>query len=461
MAKKKQSPLRGKGGLVAVAVLVVLGIWLFLDFKKPLTDPNAPKAFESVGLHSEQVTRVELKRPSGTLVLAKSGDQWRFEQPGAYAANPESVKTWLRGLLDDTDIRRVEGEADLAKLGLDKPEVELVLKAGGTTRTLQIGKPFKTPNEDKGSLYYAREASSGRLFMLPAGEAEGLRDKKIEDLRDKRLLVLEDEKDVRKVTVRRGAETVELQRQGEEDWKLLQPFAAPAQEDDARTLINRLKNAEAESFVEDRAQDLAKYGLDRPRMTAELATSKGSLTVRFGKALKDGKVYAMPADGSTVTLISKLTWEDLDNQSRLSRLRKRKLTSLDRDKISYFELRGPKGLVRVRKVNNDEWQWAEPKDPKKSKANTEKCRQVVDRLTGDANAHVEEAPKDLVRYGLDKPVITVTFSDGRASSQVLMIGKKTKDGYYAKGEPNAVFEVSKFVFDDLNLKPDEFKDTTK
>jgi hypothetical protein len=479
MAKKKQSPLRGKGGLVAVAVLVVLGIWLFLDFKRPTTDPNAPKAFESVGVRSEDVTRVELKRPSGTLVLAKAGDTWRFEQPGSYAANPESVKTWLRGLLDDTDARKIEGQADLAKLGLDKPEVEMVLKAGGTTRTLQIGKPFKTPSEAKGSLYYAREASSGRLFMLPAGEAEGLRDKKIDDLRDKRLMVLNDEKDVKMVlvqrggtqapvsvagasgTVHRGGETLVVLRQGDDKWKLDQPFEAPAQTDDVSTLINRLKNAEAESFVEDNPRDLAKYGLDQPRLTAQVTTGKGEKSIRFGKAQKDGKVYAMPDGASSVVLVSKFTWEDLDGQSRPAKLRDRQLVSLDRDKINYLELKAPRGTVRVRKVSAQEWQWVDPKDPKKPKANAEKCRQVLDRVTGPATAHVEEAPRDLKRYGLDKPVITVTVGDGHATSQVVMLGSKTKDGYYAKGQPNAVFEVSRFVFEDLSLKPDDFNDPTK
>lgn len=474
--KRKRSPLRGKGGLVAVAVVALLVVWYYLDLQKPVTTPGSPKAFELVGAQSKDITRVELDRPSGKLVLAKAGDGWSFEQPGQYAANPESVKTWLKGLLDDTDATVLEDRSpDLAKYGLDKPQVTLTIQAGGRTRTLQIGKEFKLPSQPKGERFYAREAGSGKLFMLPAGEVEGLRDKKIEDLRDKRLLVLGDEAEVSMITIQRGGqqvpvsvagaagtvhrggETVILAREAEGRWKLMEPFSAPAQADDVSTLINRLKNAEADSFVEDAAPNLAKYGLDRPRMTVQLTTKQGSLGVLFGKAEKDGKVYAARENTNAVMLLSKLGFEDIDTQSRPAKLRERKLTTFDRDAITFFELKNQHGMSRLRKVGKQDWQLADEKDPKKNKANADKAQQVLDRLTGEATAHVEETPKDLARYGLDKPVINVVFSDGKSASQALLIGKKTKDGYYAKGAPNAVFEVSNYVFEDLNLKPADFK----
>lgn len=476
---KKRSPLKGKGGLVALAVMLGLGIWLWMDFQKPVADPNSPKAAESMGFRSDDVQRVEVHRPSGTLVLTKSGGDWRFEQPGSYAANPDNVKNWLRGLLDDAEARKVEEkQPNLAEFGLDKPQVEAIFKTGGGTRTLQIGKEFKTPSEKKGSLYYARDASSGRVFMLPSSEVDALRDKKVDDLRDKRLLVLKDDKDVKSITIQRGGsqtqvstpdvsgtihrggETLVLTRSGEDKWKLDQPIQAPAQADDVSTLISRLKNAEADRFVEDNAKDLAQYGLDKPRLTAELTTGKGMLGLLFGKADKDGKVYAMAQGGRAVTQVSKFTWEDIDSQSKPEKLRDRQLISLDKEKIRTVELHNPKGAIKLRKISDTEWQWMDPTDPKKPKANVEKCKQVVDRAAGQATSFVEEAPKDLTKYGLDRPQVTVIMSDGQGT-QTLTIGKKTKDGYYAKGAPNAVFLVSTFTFDDLNLKHDDFNEAAK
>jgi hypothetical protein len=85
---------------------------------------------------------------------------------------------------------------------------------------------------------------------------------------------------------------------------------------------------------------------------------------------------------------------------------------------------------------------------------------VLDSLTAPASKFIEDSPKDLAKYGLDKPEITVTVNDGHGTSQVVQIGKKTKDGYFAKGSQNAVFEVQAFVYSDFNVTPEAFKDTS-
>jgi hypothetical protein len=457
---RKKSALKGKGGVIAVGILVALGGWLALDLKKPVSDPDAPKVAESVDIRADDVSRVEVKRPGGGFTLAKQGGQWAFEAPGRYAANPETVNSWLKGLLDDAAVsQRVDGGGgDLAKFGLDKPQVELLLTAGGRQRAIQVGKDFRTPGQKQGTLFYARETGAGRMFMLSTAQVDDLKKKKLDDLRDKRLMVLADDRDVQRITVTRAdGSRVELIRKGDDKWALTQPLQAPADSGDAATLLSRIKNAEAESFVADAAADLAQYGLDRPRLTAQLTTGNRTLGIRFGKALKDGKVYAAREGSSEVTLVSKFSYEDLDTQAGPKRLRERALVTLERDAIATVELKNAHGSVRLKKSGADAWVRAEEKDPKKAAANVEKVRQVLDRAVGTANAWVEEAPADLARYGLDRPVITLTVTDSRNKTQSLIVGKQAgPDAYYAKGPANAVFEVAKFVFEDLNLKPADF-----
>jgi hypothetical protein len=316
--------------------------------------------------------------------------------------------------------------------------------------------------ESSTHVYYAREAGSGRVFMLRDTQVTDLKDKKISDLRDKRLVPIADDKQVKSITVDRGGARIEVARAGDEKWNLKQPFAAPAADDEASTLLSRIKGAEADSFVEDAAKDLAKYGLDKPRLVATVVTDKGPAAVRFGKSTSDGKVYAAREGSSEVTLVTKFAFEDIESQARTAKLRERDLVSLERDKISSVELRNTHGSVRLRKAGANDWQFAEPKDPKKPKANPERAQEVVDRITTPATTHVEENPKDLKKYGLDSPAITVMVTDGTASNQVVMIGKKTPSGgYYARGTANAVFEVPSFVFDDLNVKAGAFDPAAK
>jgi len=38
-----------------------------------------------------------------------------------------------------------------------------------------------------------------------------------------------------------------------------------------------------------------------------------------------------------------------------------------------------------------------------------------------------------------------------------MLGKKHGENYYAKGQPDAVFEVQSYWWGDLNVRPESFK----
>lgn len=461
--KKKKGALKGKGGLVMLAVVAGLGVVYFLDQKAPPPrDPDSePPVSEFVHATSKDVRRVEVKRGEGGFALVKSGDQWAFEAPGKFRANSESVDSWLKGLLEDATVSRsLQGKAEsVSSYGLDKPSAELLLTTKrGETRTLQVGKSFSVPGEASGtsSTFYAREAKDGRLFMLTSLQADDVMKKKLEDLRDKRLLVLGEEKDVQKVVLQRSAGTVEVTRRGEDKWDLVQPFQAPADSADVSSLLSQAKSAEAESFADDSAADMAKYGLDQPRLTLKVTDKKGTHTLLFGKATSDGKVYASREGEKEVTLVSKFTFESFDKKP--SDLRDRKLISLEEDKITYLDIKNPNGAMRLQKVGSD-WQFADVTDPKEKKAKTDTVEQILTDLRSSADRHVEEAPADLAKYGLDKPVITVQVNDGRSSTQVLTLGKKTAGGnYYARGNSPAVFEVQSFVYEGLNVKREALKD---
>jgi hypothetical protein len=459
--KKKKNALKGKGGLVMVAAVLLLSVVFFFEQKAPPPrDPEAnPPVSEFAHLRSDDVTRVELKRPSGGFTLVRQGKTWAFEAPGRYRADTEDVNSWLKAALEDATVdRAVEGKAeDLSTYGLDKPAVELVLTGrGGDTRTIQLGKDFKAPGDTGAGVYYAREAKDGRLFMLPSTQVEALRDKKLDDLRDKRLADVGEAKDVQKVTLVRPAGTVELERQGEK-WRMTQPYAAPADRTSVESeLIGQLKSSESESFADNAATDLAKYGLDHPTLTLNVMDKRGTHTVLF--AQKDGKIYSTRQGDQEVVVVSKATFDNLNKQP--AELRDRQLISLQRDKITFVELKNAQGDTRLQKVSGNQWM-VTGADGKQKKAKGDQVDRILDTVVTPASKHVEEAPKDLKKYGLDQPEITVTVNEGTGTSQILTIGKKTKDSYYAKGTPDAVFEVQAYVYSDLNVAPGAFEDTTK
>ena len=458
---KKKNAFKGKGGLIMVGIVLLLTIVFFFEQKAPPPrDPDSnPPVSEYAHLRSEDVTRVELKRPSGGFTLVRQGKNWAFEAPGRYRASTENVNSWLKSVLEDATVdRTIEGKPeDLSTYGLDKPSVELLLTGrGGEPRTLQLGKDFKAPGDTGAGVFYAREAKDGRMFMLSSAQLEALRDKKLDDLRDKRLVEIGEPKDVQKVTLVRPTGSVELERQGEK-WKMTQPYPAPADRTSVESeLIRQLKTSESEMFADNAASDLAKYGLDQPQLTVNVTDKQGTHTVRFAE--KDGKIYSNRQGDGEVVVVSKSTFDNLNKQA--ADLRDRQLISLQRDKITFVELKNSRGVTKLQKVSGNQWM-VTGADGKQKKAKGDQVDRILDTLIAPASKHVEESPKDLKKYGLEQPAITATVNEGTGTSQILTIGTKAKDAYYAKGRPDAVFEVQGYVFSDLNVAPGAFEDTTK
>jgi hypothetical protein len=456
----KKSALKGKGWMVAVAVLAACVALLFWDQKAPPPrDPDSPPPISDYAhVSAGDVTRAEVKRPDGGFTLVKQNGEWTLQAPLQARADTKKVDDWIKGVLDATVTQKVEGKPAESVTGFDKPTVELVLGTRGETRTLQIGK--QPQGTGSTTLYYAREPKDGRIFVLGNFQVDDLKNKKVDDLRDKKLLAVAEEKDVQKISVQRPAGPLEIERKGPEKWELAQPFRAPADKMDVESLISQVRSAEADSFVPN-SGDLAKYGLDQPRLTLQVTDNKGQHRLLFGKLEvgKDGKVFALREGEREVMKVAKSTFDSFDKKP--ADLREKQLVNLESDKIGYVELKNTHGVVKLQKTSGNVWRFVEG-GSNQAKAKADMVQKVIDAVRQPAFKHVEEAPTDLAKYGLDKAQIIVQVSPGTGSTEVFMVGKRTKDGnYYVKGTPSAVFEVLNYVYADLNVKPDAFKDTTK
>src|SRR5207245_8795502 len=122
------------------------------------------------------------------------------------------------------------------------------------------------------------------------------------------------------------------------------------------TLLTSVKSAQADSFVEDAAADPGKYGLVQPRLRVTVTYQGAPHGLLFGKASKDGKVYASREGSTAVVLVSKTTFDDLNKKG--TDLRDRSLTTLDRDKISYLEIQNANGNIKLWKTGENQWQFA-------------------------------------------------------------------------------------------------------
>lgn len=455
VATEKPNPLKGKGGLIAVGAVILLGVVLMFDFKAPESrDPDStPRMTEYLRFRAAELDRVEVKREDGGFTLLRKGRNWTIDQPRNYRANPTSVDNWLKGLLDDAFIsRQVDSKPGaLADYGLDKPAAELVLHHGSETRTLKIGSDFRLPGATApGNSFYALEPADGRLFLITSSQADDVKKKKLDDLRDKRLMEIAEEKNCKSLLIR-GAAVTEVRRVGD-NWELSQPFRAPAEKWDVESLLAMLRTSESDGFAADEAPDLAEFGLDKPQLQLEVEDNTGKHALLLGKENGSGKIFAVRGGEREVFLVPKTTLDNLNKKP--SDLRERRMVTLERDKIRRLEVQNAHGTIRLEKTG-DGWNFATAANAPMKQAKADAAQKLVDAATTPALRHVEEAPTDLARHGLDAPLLTITLSDGVGSSQVLKIGRPKGDPhYYAKGQTNAVYEIQGFVFTDLDVKPE-------
>jgi hypothetical protein len=110
----------------------------------------------------DDATRITITTGSQTLELTRSGKEWNLTKPTSGKPKEDRLSTLLFTLEVMKGSRVVEDKpADLAKYGLDKPEVRVQIELPKGSQELLIGK--KADDRD----YYARSSSQDAVFTVP------------------------------------------------------------------------------------------------------------------------------------------------------------------------------------------------------------------------------------------------------------------------------------------------------
>jgi hypothetical protein len=288
-------------------------------------------------------------------------------------------------------------------------------------------------------------------------------------------LVPFDEKAMEEVIIARDGTTIALRREGDA-WRMTQPVDAKTDRGPVATLVSSLALARIERTVEEKAANLAEFGLDPPAMTITVkAKDKPQpVTLHLGKNSPTGSwVYAKTGDSPAVLLLSANVKGDLSRTPR--DLRDKTVVAFDLNKTTRFELRSKDSTIVAAKVG-EEW-WLE--QPITAKADSF----AIDRLVGSvrdlkAKEFVAEDAADLAGYGLNRPDyrLTVAEKDAATPKTILIAAKagkaqkllkdaKASPAVSERGEAYVVVEGGKQVFlvegkvlEDLKKSPMDLRD---
>jgi len=283
--------------LIAAAVLAGLGGLLYWsnrseEAKAGKPDPKAaPKILD---LKEADIKQIEIRRRDGetTVVGRNDSGKWTITAPQPLAADQSAVSSLATAAAVLSSDRVVdENASNLPSYGLDPARIGITLTmADGKTRVLRIGEDTPTEGDT-----YAMLDGDKRLFTIASSNKTGL-DKQSKDLREKHLLVFDQDKLSRVELEVAGKPPVEFGRAGT-DWQILKPKPMRADGFQVDELVRKLKDAAMDADTDPKAAATAFAGGQKTAI-AKVTGAEGTLTFEVRKVKDDYYAKSSTLDGA-------------------------------------------------------------------------------------------------------------------------------------------------------------------
>jgi hypothetical protein len=422
--------MKFKRTLIWAGVLVALAAFVYFyeikgGEKRERAAEQANKIFV---LNKEAVQKLTLRSDQKTIVCQRTEQGWQLIQP----VDAPGDETAIQGVINSLERAQMERVVDetgenLADFALDPPQVTLELEyENAPKQILHLGQRNPTRTS-----VYAKKEGDKRVFLTLSSLLTQAQ-KEIFDLRDKRLLTF-DEDQVNGLMLQRDRHTIQVHK-GPQGWLLEKPIQGSGDESAIQALLGQLKTARINSFVEEKPEDLAQYGLHKPKLaiTLTLGSEKAQKRLYIGKE-KDDQYYARDESLDPVFLISGDVVKEVDKTP--FDLRDKLILHFPRGQVDRVELKSPDWTIICQKDTADQWQLVAPES---SAAKNWKVASILSSLsTLKAECFVEENPQDLAKYGLSNPSLEAILKDQGRDLAVLHLGIEKGEQVYASNETGA------------------------
>jgi uncharacterized protein DUF4340 len=271
------------GTLIAALILILLmGYVYFFQMRKPVEEEKK-KVFPDIG--EKQINEINLKYLSHTVVCRKEGEIWFiFNGPQKFKADGRIISGMAENI-SQMKIEKVisENPTNLSGFGLDNPQVEVFAKTPEKKYRILIG-----DESPVGSGIYIRIGNDSRVLIVGRGSVLEFLKKSANDLRDKRILSLEEDK-INRLNFKSKDFSFEVEKKnGEWSGKDI-PGYIEINQARVEGIVRTFANLKIDSFVNDEPKNLSAYGLDNPSAEIELFENEKPIRVLFGN--KKGKDY--------------------------------------------------------------------------------------------------------------------------------------------------------------------------
>jgi hypothetical protein len=226
-----------------------------------------------VPVERDKLTRLEVESPRGAVTLVRESDKWRIAAPEALPADQVEVGSLLFKLQSLRAQGFLSEDATGIPRFLARPEVKVTLTDADGARTVLLA---PSP-ERRGGAVMAYAAIAGRgPVVLVDGKALDELGRSLTQLRDRTLLGGLEPKDIKRLQLTTGGQSVVLERAGEGEWRVIEPAKGPAKSTKVEDLVYTLRGLKWKDLVAPTGQEPARYGLDKPSLELRLFRADGT-----------------------------------------------------------------------------------------------------------------------------------------------------------------------------------------
>ncbi len=439
--------MKFKGTSALFGLLIVLGGWVYwTDIRGR---EGRERALEQAALafpvDPENIERIRLDYPDRSIEGMRTDGGWAFVTPPGLEADPgawDLLASNVPRIAREETI--VSGPTDLARFGLDNPDIEVSLElVDGREEAIVFGR--ENPG---GTHHYARLASSDAVFLAPSSWISTIT-KEVNDLRDKTVLRFEQDS-IDRIEIS-GRASVALRRG--EAWSLVTPIEWPADSAEVSTFLGAVGFARATGFA---GEDIADrdLGLDVPRLRIVLhdrETGEDRVLLIGGQPENQTEqYYAKDASRDTVFIVSGNIVEM--GEQPLFEWRDKTIAELDRPRVTRIRLEREGDSFGLA-MGGDGWEL-----PDLRPAKLEPISLMFNAIEFERATNIIDDPGPLDSYGLNPPRLRVVFEADGERLLAFGFGDDTADGgelYWWSESETEVKIVSKDVYDRFDLTAED------
>jgi Domain of unknown function (DUF4340) len=410
--------LKLRGLIVATVVLAGLtGALYWSNHHKPAdtTEASADAPPKILTLKADDVTKIDLKKKGAEeLALSKnSSGKWQMTSPQALGVDQSAVSGMVASLSSLSSDRLVEEKAaNLNQYGLADPalEADLFVKDNKAYKLL-LGDSTPT-----GNAVYAKLDGDPRVFTIASYERTSL-DKGVNDLRDKRLITVDQDKisQVELVAKKQGI----VFGRNKDEWQIIKPKPQRADSSKVDDLVRTLADAKMDLSGSD--QDAKKiataFSSAAPVATAKVTGESGTQELQVRKNKDD--YYAQSSAVPGVYKVASTVGTGLDKDPE--DFRNKKLFDFGFDDPNKIEIHDGTKAYFLSRSGDDWWNGSGKKMDGSD----------VQSLVGNLR---DLSATRFVETGFNAPALelTVISNDGKRMEKVLIA--KSGDTYLAQRE---------------------------